>query len=193
MIKLKHKPLDILYETSKYGFRDHKNYWWHNGIDLRADIGTPVYAVADGTVKVAKDNPTGYGLYIVINHGTYGSLYAHLSQYHVFVGQEVNAGTIIGYTGNTGESTGPHLHFEIRECEYKDFWDRCKLDQSVFMRCVDPYPYLINLLDKNNLGIDDAKKIVKENADLSDRTINYLAEDYKFGNDLILKLAKAIY
>lgn len=192
MIKLKNKPIELLYETSKFGFRDLVGMWWHNGMDLRAVEGTPVYAVADGIVKVSKDNPTGYGLYIVINHGKWGSLYAHLKQYNTFVGQEVKAGQLIGYSGNTGASTAPHLHFEIRECEYKDFWDRCKVDSSVFMRCVDPFPYLDELLDRNNLGIEAAKKIVKENADLSDDTLNYMSSDYKYGNELILKLASAM-
>ncbi len=192
MIKLKHKPLNILYETSKFGYRDLLGMWWHNGMDLKIDVGNPVYAVADGTVKVAKDNPAGYGLYIVINHGSFGSLYAHLSKFNVSVGEELKAGTIIGYSGNTGANTGPHLHFELRECEYKDFWDRCKFDKSVYMRCVDPFPYLMELYDRNNLSIEQSKRIVKESAELSDSTIDYLANDYKYGNDLIVKLAKAI-
>jgi len=166
--------------------------WWHNGMDLRAELGTPVYAVANGTVKVSKDNPTGYGLYIVINHGKWGSLYAHLSQYNTFVDQEVKAGQLIGYSGNTGNSTAPHLHFEIRECEYKDFWDRCQADTNVFMRCVDPFPYLNELSNRYTLSTAEAKNIIKENAELEDNTIDYLSNDYKYGESLILKLARAI-
>jgi murein DD-endopeptidase MepM/ murein hydrolase activator NlpD len=192
VIKLKHLPLQDWTTTSEFGNRDYKPNPWHNGIDGRAVTGTSVYAVADGTVKVAKDNPTGYGLYIVINHGSFGSLYAHLSKFNVSVGEELKAGTIIGYSGNTGACAGPHLHFELRECEYKDFWDRCKFDKSVYMRCVDPFPYFMELYDRNNLSIEQSKRIVKEHAELSDSTIDYLANDYKYGNDLIVKLAKAI-
>lgn len=192
MIKFKTKPLDLLYETSKFGFRNYGAMWWHNGMDLRAPEGTPVYAVADGIVKVSHNNKGGYGLYIVLNHGKWGSLYAHLSQYNTFVGQEVRAGQLIGYTGNTGDSEAPHLHFEVRVCEYKDFWDRCKLDRNVFMRCVDPLPYLQALLDRQDISIAAAKKIVQDNADLEDKTIDYLSNDYKYGEALIVKLAKAI-
>ena len=192
MIKFKAKPLDLLYETSKFGFRDRGVTWWHNGIDLRAEIGTPVYAVADGIVRVSHNNKVGYGNYIVINHGKWGSLYAHLSQYNTFVGQEVKAGQLIGYTGNTGDSEAPHLHFEIRVAEYKDFWDRCKLDSNVFMRCMDPFPYLQEFLDRQGISIETAKKIVQENADLAEKTIDYLSNDYKYGEALIVKLAKAI-
>lgn len=192
MINLKNKPLANIFVTSKFGLRNRGTTWWHNGIDLRAAIGTPVYAVADGIVKVSHDNKGGYGLYITLNHGKWGSLYAHLSQYNTFVGQEVKAGQLIGYTGNTGDSDGPHLHFEIRACEYKDFWDRCKFDNNVFMRCVDPLPYLQELLNKNNISFAEAKRIVQENAELEDKTIDYLANDYRYGEALIIKLAKAI-
>lgn len=92
----------------------------HNGVDFGAPRGTPVYASADGTVKVSNyrdGNPWfgGYGNYIMVEHpnGTQ-TLYAHLSGVDVSVGDEVHQGQTIGKTGNTGRSTGPHLHFEVR-------------------------------------------------------------------------------
>ncbi len=110
-------------------------YAGHTGIDIRAKIGTPVYAAADGQVITAKtitsdpngpgDENTkhnyGYGNYIIIYHGkmddgtdSYSTLYGHLSKVNVSVGQNVKAGQTIGISGNTGNSYGAHLHFEVR-------------------------------------------------------------------------------
>jgi murein DD-endopeptidase MepM/ murein hydrolase activator NlpD len=89
----------------------------HNGVDLGCPIGTPVFAAAAGTIIVADPDGYngGYGKYIVIKHGNgTQTLYAHLSSIFISVGQEVNQGDRIGSTGNTGRSTGPHLHFEVR-------------------------------------------------------------------------------
>ena len=89
----------------------------NNGVDLAAPTGTPILAAADGRVIVSRAGGYngGYGSYLVISHpnGTQ-TLYAHLSQNSVFVGQSVAQGQIIGAVGNTGKSTGSHLHFEIR-------------------------------------------------------------------------------
>lgn len=92
----------------------------YNGVDIGAPIGTPVYAAAGGEVVISKysaGNPWfgGYGNYIAIKHdnGTQ-TVYGHLSQVRVSVGERVNQGEVIGAVGNTGRSTGPHLHFEVR-------------------------------------------------------------------------------
>lgn len=89
-----------------------------NGIDLGAARGTPIHAAADGIVIVARANGGwngGYGNYVVISHGN-GSqtLYSHMKSVIVSSRQSVLSGQIIGYEGSTGESTGPHLHFEVR-------------------------------------------------------------------------------
>ena len=86
----------------------------HNGIDFKATVGTPVYAPADGTVSFS-----GYqraaGYYIVINHANnFSTVYMHLSKSEVKKGQKVIVGQMIARTGNTGRTTGPHLHYEIR-------------------------------------------------------------------------------
>jgi len=89
----------------------------HNGVDFGGPIGTSIKAAASGTVTVARNGGYngGYGSYVVISHpnGTQ-TLYAHMSSVGVSVGQNVGQGDYIGAIGNTGKSTGPHLHFEVR-------------------------------------------------------------------------------
>jgi murein DD-endopeptidase MepM/ murein hydrolase activator NlpD len=87
----------------------------HDGIDLAADTGEPVYAAADGKVVSAGDDGGGYGNMVRIRHadGT-STIYGHLSRFGVKKGQQVKAGQRIGAVGSTGHSTGPHLHFEVR-------------------------------------------------------------------------------
>ncbi|MDF2672109.1 MAG: Peptidase [Clostridiales bacterium] len=104
--------------TSRFGNRFHpvlKVYKLHTGIDLGVPSGTPVHAMAAGEVIIAKYSG-GYGNYIVINHGSgISTLYAHNSKLLVSVGSKVKSGQVISKSGNTGYSTGPHLHFEVRK------------------------------------------------------------------------------
>ncbi len=197
MIKLRKLPLDSITVNSLFGPRDltldGRTYWWHNGIDLKADLGTPVYAVAEGIIKRTVESVNSYGMYLVVDHGKFGTLYAHLSSYVVQEGQTVSAGDILGYTGQTGAVTAPHLHFEIRVCEYDNFWERCACDSSVFMRCIDPKICFDDYEERNaEIAVDLAADIVKKSAGLEDKTIDYIVNDYKFGEALITKLAKAI-
>ena len=98
--------------TSKYGFR---RYRFHHGTDIKLDVGDPVQVVFDGVVRMAKYDHSGYGYYVMVRHKNgIETLYGHLSQYFVMEGQAVKAGEIVGLGGNTGRSTGPHLHFETR-------------------------------------------------------------------------------
>lgn len=91
----------------------------HMAIDLAAPMGTPVFAADTGKVVKAGWSDIGYGYRIVIDHGNdYVTLYAHLSEYYVGVGDIVEEGELIGRIGSTGNSTGPHLHFEIRDYGY---------------------------------------------------------------------------
>ena len=86
----------------------------HNGVDLAANLGTPVYATRSGTVTVADYEWDGAGNYVFINHGDgFSSVYMHMDYYIVSVGEYVSAGEVIGYVGTTGLSEGPHLHFGI--------------------------------------------------------------------------------
>ena len=88
----------------------------HNGIDLAAAEGTPVYAIKDGSVYAAIEKDPEFGNYIILSHdlGKMTSVYAHLSKITVDRYQYVKKGDVIGYVGQTGKATGPHLHFEIR-------------------------------------------------------------------------------
>lgn len=103
--------------ASGYGVRHDPIYGttkFHEGMDFSAPIGTPVYATADGRVATASWQGL-YGNLIEIDHGfNYLTRYAHLSRIEVQPGQEVHRGDLIGRVGNTGKSTGPHLHYEVR-------------------------------------------------------------------------------
>lgn len=86
---------------------------WHPGIDLAASEGTPVMAANSGRVIFAGWSTWGYGYAVVLSHGPFTTLYGHLSAYNVSCGQVVGMGQIIGAVGTTGNSSGPHLHFEL--------------------------------------------------------------------------------
>lgn len=86
----------------------------HSGLDFTAPVGTPIFSTGKGKVVAVEFNGGGYGNHVIIDHGYgYQSHYAHMSRFNCKVGQEVNRGDMIGYVGNTGKSTGPHLHYEI--------------------------------------------------------------------------------
>lgn len=111
---------DAFWVSSEFGKRknpfshEEKN---HNGIDLAAPEGTPVYAIKDGAVFVCVPNDKEFGNYVILSHdtGKITSVYAHLQSFTVEQYQTVKKGEIIGYVGQTGMATGPHLHFEIRQ------------------------------------------------------------------------------
>ncbi|HLG70224.1 MAG TPA: 50S ribosomal protein L29 [Chloroflexota bacterium] len=88
---------------------------FHTGIDVAARTGTPIHAAADGQVIATGFSSWGYGIYAVVSHNpTLATLYAHMSKLAVSQGTVVKQGQVIGYEGSTGNSTGPHLHFEVR-------------------------------------------------------------------------------
>jgi len=104
--------------SSKFGYRTHPitgKKEFHRGTDLKAAMNTPVYATADGVVEFAGENGKGYGRLIILDHA-YGfrTLYGHLNDFEVKSGQVVKKGDLIGYSGSTGLSNGPHLHYEVR-------------------------------------------------------------------------------
>ncbi|NLA24246.1 MAG: M23 family metallopeptidase [Bacteroidales bacterium] len=121
---------------SYYGYRRHpifKVRLMHHGVDLTAALGTPVYAAGDGLIVRTETNRSrrGYGNLVVIDHGIGGftSWYAHLNTIEVKKGQKIKRGERLGTVGNTGQSTSPHLHFEIR----------------IEGNSTDPLKYLINI------------------------------------------------
>ena len=106
-------PLDAGIVSSEYGERWGK---MHKGLDIAADVGEPVYAIADGEVIYAGDGLRGYGNVVIIRHDRKtSSLYAHNSELKVKVGDQVKQGSVVSLLGSTGHSTGPHVHFEIRD------------------------------------------------------------------------------
>lgn len=113
-------PLQFAKVTSYFGMRLHpivRAYREHHGVDYGAPTGTPVSAIADGTVTMARWN-NGYGNYVEMRHsGGLVSGYGHLSRFGAGVktGRSVRQGQTVGYVGSTGMSTGPHLHFQIKQ------------------------------------------------------------------------------
>lgn len=103
--------------TSPYGYRTHPIFGttiYHSGIDIGVDYGTPVHA-ADSGVVVEAGWISGYGYAVVIDHGNgLSTLYGHNESLNVSSGQSVSQGQVIAYAGSTGNSTGPHVHFEVR-------------------------------------------------------------------------------
>ena len=126
-------PLKSIKVTSPYGYRRDPftgKLSWHNGLDLRAK-NEPAYAMMDGIVeKVGYDNRSGY--YVILKHGNYRVSYCHLSSIIVRKGEYVYPGIIVGVTGNTGRSTGSHLHLT------------CKKDGRSFNPTI-----LLNLIEKS--------------------------------------------
>lgn len=111
------RPIDAMKLSSAYGMRVHPvtgRLARHNGIDIPAPHGTPIYATADGIVGRAQ-RLGGYGLYVEVEHGNgIQTRFGHMSSYVVSSGQRVRKGDILGYVGSTGRSTGNHLHYEVR-------------------------------------------------------------------------------
>ncbi|MBN3563092.1 M23 family metallopeptidase [Aliamphritea spongicola] len=124
-------PIQGIRISGKYGMRMHPvldKRTMHYGIDFKADKGTPIYATADGAVEFAGYNKqSGFGKLIILQHGFgFKTYYAHLNDIKIKSGQFVSKGQLIGLSGNTGRSTGPHLHYEIRH----------------LFRPVDPAPFV---------------------------------------------------
>ena len=110
-------PVERIRLTSMFGFRNDpftRMRKQHPGVDFGAPRGTPVFATADGVVTLAKRIST-FGKVIRIDHGYgYETYYGHLQSFNVHNNQKVKRGEVIGFVGNTGRSTGPHLHYEVR-------------------------------------------------------------------------------
>ena len=112
-------PVEYRGITSKFGYRVHpilNRKEFHRGTDLRAPMNTKLYATADGVIEYAgKHKESGYGRLIILDHN-YGfkTYYGHLNKIIVKPGQYVKKGDLLGYTGNSGRSNGPHLHYEVR-------------------------------------------------------------------------------
>lgn len=110
--------------TQKYGEKITSTF--HTGIDYGCPLGTPILASADGLVVFAGMDQTGYGKLVILRHNDgRATLYAHLSEIYVHLDEFVKQSTVIGLSGSTGYSTGPHLHFEARKTwnDYRTHFD----------------------------------------------------------------------
>ena len=137
--KVLNSPVGDALISSKFG--EQRSYEVHPGTDYAVPIGTPVYATAPGTVVRADESPT-LGNVVYVKSGQVSFLqqplgnayttYAHGSSLVVSVGNRVNTGDLIMYSGNTGKSTGPHVHYEVIASPFefgsKDFYSRNKID-----------------------------------------------------------------
>lgn len=116
------QPFTGSYPISQYFGEKYTDPCGHTGIDYACPTGTEILASADGTVTFVGNLDTGYGKYIRIQHPDGNvTLYAHLSKVFVREGQNVKQGQVIGLSGSTGNSTGPHLHFEMRGSDGEPF------------------------------------------------------------------------
>jgi len=105
-------PIHTNFINSKFGQRGGRG---HQGIDLKANIGDTIYAAFEGKIRMSKYNRGGYGFFIIIRHSNgLETLYGHLSRFFVKQNEIVKSGQPIGLAGNSGRSSAPHLHFEIR-------------------------------------------------------------------------------
>jgi murein DD-endopeptidase MepM/ murein hydrolase activator NlpD len=162
-------PVDVSRISSGFGMRFHpvlNRMKAHHGVDYAAPIGTPIRVTGDGSVKY-KDNRSGYGKTIIIDHGNgYETLYAHMSQFRSDLkpGMSVKQGQIIGYVGNTGLATGPHLHYEFRVAGAHRDPLTIKLpsaapiaedDLADFREKTTRYVGLLDSLNKTNLALTD--------------------------------------
>ncbi|MEX1131623.1 MAG: M23 family metallopeptidase [Flavobacteriales bacterium] len=110
---------DLTNTAGGFGWRIHpihKISKFHAGMDFTAKTGTPIHATGDGMVVFAEYATNGYGMHVIIDHGyDYQTLYAHMNRLEVKNGQQVKRGDVIGLIGNTGLSSGPHLHYEVHK------------------------------------------------------------------------------
>jgi len=114
-------PLDLEHvkRTKPWGYRTHPvrgTREFHSGMDFSARPGTPILATGDGTVQFVGNRDSGYGNYVVVDHGYgYKTLYAHMSSFAVEQGQSVAKKDTLGFVGSTGTTTGPHVHYEVEK------------------------------------------------------------------------------
>jgi len=110
---------DLKRISAGFGWRIHPIYKikiFHSGMDFSAPVGTPIYATGDGLVEKIEYSSYGYGNNITLDNGFgYETRYAHMSTFNVKRGEKVKRGNVIGYVGNTGTSTGPHIHYEVHK------------------------------------------------------------------------------
>jgi murein DD-endopeptidase MepM/ murein hydrolase activator NlpD len=164
-------PLEYKGKTSNFGYRQHPvkgNRAFHSGLDLRAKTGTPVYATADGVIEwAAYHKSSGLGNLVIINHNFgFTTYFGHLDRFAVKMGDFVRKGDLIAYSGNTGLSSGPHLHYEVRHLQRR-------LDPEPFTQwTLAQYDTLFE--KETRVQWDSLAKAVKERYNLAGRRLSLL-------------------
>lgn len=159
-------PLETQIVTSSFGMRQHpieKRSAMHGGVDLRASRGTPVYATASGVVEWAsehKNSGLGNMVKLVHNYG-FSTIFGHLDQIEVNIGNYVERGDLIGYSGNTGVSEAPHLHYEVRYLQRR-------LDPAPFLKwSLEDYDVLFTKEDR--VQWESLAKVIRRTASVPER------------------------
>ncbi len=183
---------------SKYGPRRRRP---HNGVDIPLKMYEPIYATFEGKVRYSKFNTGGFGNLIIIRHlNGLETWYAHLSRNNVKEGDYVKAGQVIGFSGNTGRSRGPHLHFEMRYCdqtfdpEFLIDFETGQLKYQTFIlekKFFNIYSRASELLEEEEdlnfpLLSDDSAPVKAENAERESREIWHIVKS----GDMLGKLAR---
>lgn len=183
---------------SKYGPRRRRA---HNGVDIPLKMYEPIYATFEGKVRYAKFNSGGFGNLIIIRHiNGLETWYAHLSRNNVKVGDYVKAGQVIGFSGNTGRSRGPHLHYEMRyqdqtfDPEFLIDFENGRLKYQTFMlekKFFNIYSRASELLEEDEeldfpLLSDDSAPVKAEDAERANREIWHIIKS----GDMLGKLAR---
>ncbi len=159
-------PVESRQITSPFGMRRHpieERMAKHGGVDLRAPRGTPIYATADGVVEwAAKHRSSGLGkmVRLIHNYG-FSTVYGHMDDIVVSAGEYVQRGDLIGYSGNTGASTAPHLHYEVRHLNRR-------LDPDPFMRW-SMSEYDILFVKENRVEWESLVEVIRNTARATER------------------------
>ncbi len=162
-------PLDFVQINSQYGYRKDpftRCSKFHDGIDLQG-IHDLVYSMQPGRIVEVRHGNTGYGNYVVLDHGSLRCLYGHLSEIYAKEGSLVDAGTIVGRVGSTGRSTGNHLHIRLQHLDNKGRW-----------QSVDPLPFI----DALNQQVNEYNERINELTGRSETATPYINKELTVEN-----------
>ncbi len=183
------EPTPNVQLTSGFGTRVHpitKQRKRHDGLDFAAKRGTPIYAPADAVIEKVNSSQHGYGNQLILNHAMgFVSTYSHMSKFNVKAGQFVNKGELIGWTGNSGLSTGPHLHYEIhflgKPLNPRPFvdWDIKNFD-TIFKK--EPNVQWTSLLNTVGSMVEMQVQLASKNHEATFETVNQAKSNPKQTN-----------
>ncbi len=147
----------------------------HNGIDFGMPIGTPIFAAADGMVTKIGWDAAGYGNYLILQHQGFQTLYAHLNRVLVKYKDMVKEGQHVADSGNTGFSSGPHLHFELRIPGFSGAYNKGEVDPLQFVKAVERSQQSSN--DEMRLRVVADSLNVRDNPSMQAQVLSTLSRD----------------